>query len=188
MQKRTLILIKLTFLFAGILFCWFIIYQLVLEQIYPIKYEKYVSEASEKYSIDKLLIYSIIKAESNFNANAVSNSNAKGLMQVLDSTADEVLSTHNDILIKEKELTDPKQNIEIGTLYYSDLLKKYNGNMLLALAAYNAGAGHVDEWIENGVIKRDGSNIEKIPFKETNMYVRKIIKNYKIYQKLYQKN
>ena len=56
---------------------------------------------------------------------------------------------------------------------------------MLASAAYNAGPGNVDKWISYGTIQSDGSDIENIPFKETNMYVRKIINNYKMYQKIY---
>ena len=63
-------------------------------------------------------------------------------------------------------------------------MEKYK-NKEVALAAYNAGIGRVDNWIENDIIKEDGSNIEKIPYKETNNYVRKILRNYKIYQELY---
>lgn len=60
-----------------------------------------------------------------------------------------------------------------------------NGNMYLAVAAYNAGIGTVDKWIDQRIIKQDGSDIENIPYKETNNYVRKIIRDYGIYEKLY---
>ena len=65
-------------------------------------------------------------------------------------------------------------------------MKHYDGNELLALAAYNAGMGNVDNWIKEGTIKKDGSNIENIPYKETNNYVRKIMRDYKIYKSLYE--
>lgn len=64
------------------------------------------------------------------------------------------------------------------------MLEKYN-NYPVALAAYNAGIGNVDEWIKKGIIKKDGSDIENIPYKETNNYVRKIIRDYRIYRELY---
>jgi len=82
-------------------------------------------------------------------------------------------------------LFDAKTNIKIGTKYLSELLQKYDGNYYLAVAAYNAGIGTVDKWIQEGTIKKDGSDIENIPYKETNNYVRKIIRDYGIYQKLY---
>ena len=73
--------------------------------------------------------------------------------------------------------------IRLGTNYISTLLKYYNNNLYLALSAYNAGIGNVNKWIENGIIQKDGSDIENIPFKETENYVRKIQRDYKIYTK-----
>lgn len=156
---------------------------IILNKVYPKKYQEYVEKYANEYNIDPLLVFSIIKAESNFNKDAKSTSKAKGLMQVMDSTAIEI-ANKIDEPIMEETLYDPEKNIMIGTKYYSELLKLYNGNTLLALTAYNAGIGTVKEWIQNGIIKEDGSDIENIPYKETNMYVRKIIRNYKIYQYL----
>lgn len=156
---------------------------IILNRVYPKKYQEYVEKYANEYNIDPLLVFSIIKAESNFNKDAKSTSKAKGLMQVMDSTAIEI-ANKIDEPIMEETLYDPEKNIMIGTKYYSELLKLYNGNTLLALTAYNAGIGTVKEWIQNGIIKEDGSDIENIPYKETNMYVRKIIRNYKIYQYL----
>ena len=65
------------------------------------------------------------------------------------------------------------------------LYQKYN-NTELALAAYNAGSGNVDKWIENGIISKNGENIENIPYKETNMYVRKVMQSIKFYELLYE--
>ena len=84
----------------------------------------------------------------------------------------------------EREILNVQNNIKIGTKYLAVLLEKYK-NIEVAVAAYNAGIGTVDNWIEKGIIKSDGSDIENIPYKETNNYVRKILRNYKIYQDLY---
>lgn len=83
------------------------------------------------------------------------------------------------------DLKNPETNIKIGTKYISDLINKYNGNIGLSIAAYNAGIGKVDKWIEDGIIKSDGSDLENIPFKETNMHVRKVLKTYNLYKNLY---
>ena len=106
-------------------------------------------------------------------------------MQLMESTALEEAEEVNEEISVTERLYNPEINIKIGTKYYAKLLRKYDGNTLLALAAYNAGIGNVDNWIKQGIIKEDGSDIEKIPFKETNNYVRKIVRDYKIYQKLY---
>ena len=142
--------------------------QIILQKIYPKKYEEYVEKYAKEVNIDPLLIYSIIKAESNFKEKAKSSSGAQGLMQLMEATATEIA------------------NILIGTTYYSELLKIFDENMILAVTAYNAGIGTVNQWIESGTIKKDGSDIENIPYKETNMYVRKIINNYKMYQYIYE--
>ena len=89
----------------------------------------------------------------------------------------------DDNNIKE-ELFNASKNIQIGTKYLSTLLDLYQ-NKEVALAAYNAGIGTVNNWIEKGIIKKDGSDIENIPYKDTNNYVRKILRDYKIYTDLY---
>ncbi len=157
-----------------------IINKLMIKILYQKKYEEYVSKYSKEYQIDEELIYALIKVESHFKPNAISTSNAKGLMQLMYSTAKEVANKIG-IEITEENILTPEINIQIGTKYISDLLDKYN-NIELALAAYNAGSGNVDKWIKNGIIKSDGSDAENIPFKETNTYVRKIIRDYKIYK------
>ena len=85
--------------------------------------------------------------------------------------------------IKEN-LLNSEININLGTKYLSILIEKYQ-NIEVAITAYNAGIGTVDNWIEKGIIKSDGSDIENIPYKETNNYVRKILRDYKIYEKIY---
>ena len=86
---------------------------------------------------------------------------------------------------EEVNLYDPETNIKLGTCYFSQLLGKYNNQIGIALAAYNAGMGNVNTWIERGTIQADGSDLEHIPYKETNMYVRRILNDYEMYQKLY---
>lgn len=157
----------------------------ILKKIYKTDYSEYVYKYSEENNIDPLLTFAIIKAESNFNRNIKSKSGAIGLMQLIESTAIEQAEEVNEEIIVTESLYNPEINIKIGTKYYSKLIKKYNNNTLLALAAYNAGIGNVDNWIGQGIIKADGSDIENIPFKETNNYVRKIVRDYKIYQNLY---
>lgn len=166
----------------------FNIEQIILQNIYPKKYEEYVEKYAEENNIDPLLIFSIIKAESNFKENAESSSGAVGLMQLMEETAKEIAESMDEPILEKEDLKEAETNIKIGIKYYSILQKNYYGNMLLALTAYNAGIGNVNTWIKNGIIKSDGSDIENIPYKETNMYVRKIIRNYKMYNKIYTKN
>lgn len=156
----------------------------ILKKIYKYEYKEYIEKYADENDLDPLLVASIIKVESNFKRNIKSKSGAIGLMQLMEETAlEEADQANEDINVTEK-LYNPEINIKIGTKYFAKLMKKY-GNYKLALAAYNAGRGNVDSWIEKGIIKKDGSDIENIPFKETNNYVRKVIRDYKIYRSLY---
>ena len=183
-MKKTIIFLVIVLIIVGILF---LNKDYILKKIYKIEYKEYVEKYSEEYNVDKFLVYSIIKAESNFNEGALSSKGACGLMQLMDKTAKEV--AENLVIDYESGTTlyNPEKNIKLGIAYFSFLKELYN-NDEVALAAYNAGSGNVDKWIKEGIIKQDGSDIEKIPFKETNMYVRKILNNYKIYNKLYKEN
>ena len=159
----------------------------ILKLIYKKEYSEYVSKYSKEYNVNENLIYSIIKAESNFNERATSNKGAKGLMQLMEVTAKDTSKKINLNISSEEldeKLFDKDININLGTKYISVLIEKY-GNIEIAITAYNAGIGTVDKWIETGVLSSDGTNIENIPYKETNNYVRKILRNYKIYQKIY---
>lgn len=165
-----------------ILIAIIILRSIIIKMNYPQKYSKYVEKYAKEYGIEKELIYAMIKAESNFDAGAVSNKEALGLMQMLESTAQEV-AEELEIEITKEEILNPEINIALGTKYLSNLIEKY-GNTKLAVAAYNAGIGNVDSWIENGKIQKNGEDIENIPFKETNNYVRKILRDYEIYKKI----
>lgn len=155
--------------------------------LYPKTYSEIISTYAEEYNVEENLIYAVIKAESNFDSNAVSNKSAIGLMQIVEETAIDV-ANQNQIEIDTEniveELLDINNNINIGTKYLSILLTQY-GNIEVALAAYNAGIGTVNNWIEKQIIQADGSDIENIPYKETNNYVRKILRDYNIYNNLY---
>ena len=153
--------------------------------IYPTDYSEYVEKYAKENNVDELLIYSIIKAESNFNADAKSQSDAIGLMQIMETTAVETAKELGYNYISEENLYEPELNIQIGVKYFTKLLKIYDDNINLAIIAYNAGIGNVDKWIENGTIKKDCSDLENIPYTETRNYVRKILRDYGIYKELY---
>ncbi|MGK9367370.1 transglycosylase SLT domain-containing protein [Melioribacter sp. Ez-97] len=118
------------------------------------KYEEIIDQASTEFGVDKNVIRSVILAESAAKQNAVSPANAKGLMQLIDSTAAE-MGVRNSF--------DPKENIFGGAKYLAKMLRQYNGNLELALAAYNAGPANVEKY--NGIP----------PFEETRKYVEKVI-------------
>lgn len=173
---------KIAVIVAIILTVVIVLRNVIIKINYPQKYSEYVEKYSNEYQIDKELIYAMIKSESHFKHNAISNKNAMGLMQILESTAYEVAEQLQKEVTKD-ELLNPEINICLGTKYISNLIKRY-GNIELAVASYNAGIGNVDNWIEKGIIRKDGTNLENIPFKETNNYVRKIFRDYEIYKQI----
>ena len=180
-KGRNLIVILVIVILLA-LFCQNPIKQQITKSVYKKEYSEYVTKYAEQYGVEENLIYALIKAESNFNPDAVSHQNAKGLMQLMQSTAED-LAKKSKINLNNENILEPEVNIQLGTQYIASLLNKYDC-VEVALAAYNAGSGNVDQWISSGKIKADGSDIENIPYKETNTYVRKIMRDYEIYKQL----
>jgi soluble lytic murein transglycosylase len=143
-------------------------------------YDYYISKYSKYFGVDYLLIKIVMKKESNLNPDVVSNKGAVGLMQIMPKTASEIakqLNISNYLQIRLKEIDI---NIMFGVYYIKKLLNYYDNNLILALAAYNAGIGNTNNWYrENPSISK---KIYKIPFKETRCYVRSIVFTYKVYQ------
>lgn len=114
--------------------------------MYPRTYEEEIKVYQEKYQVEANLIFAVIKAESNFDKDAISHKNAIGLMQLMEETAKDVARKNNinlDLDNVVEDLCRVDKNIEIGTCYLATLLQRY-GNKEVALAAYNAGIGTVD--------------------------------------------
>lgn len=186
-MKRLLKFLITLLILASIIFILFKVIKIddiIMKKLYPLKYSEYVEKYAEEYNMDKYMVYAIIKAESNFDENAKSSSNAIGLMQIMETTAIETARKMN-LEVTEEDLFKPDLNINIGLKYFTYLLNQYDNNYPLAIIAYNAGMGNVDAWIKDGTIKEDGTDIENVPFKETNNYVRKILRDYEIYKGLY---
>lgn len=157
---------------------------LVEKQLYPRKYDAYVITYAHMYGVPTHLIYAVIKAESNFDTGALSSAGAVGLMQMMPDTfrwlTDDILFEH----LEDGMLYDPETNIRYGTYMLSRMYARY-GDWDAALAAYNAGAGRVDQWLESGEVSVKNGTLTGIPFRETRQYVAKIRKARKTYDRLY---
>lgn len=150
---------------------------LILRRIFPLKYGAEVAAGSKDYELDRWLVYAVIKVESDFVPDAVSGAGAVGLMQLMPDTAEWIAWRRQEEYFPEN-LTMPEYNIGMGCYLLSYLLDYYDGDIDLAIAAYNAGSGKVDEWIASG-------EIEDIPYPETKAYVAKVKYTYEKYKKLY---
>ena len=157
---------------------------IIAKTIYKVEYINIIRKECQKYDVDKYEILSIIKAESDFDADAISSKNAIGLMQLTPETANWCAKKLGIDEVDKNDLINPEINIMLGTYYYSYLLNRY-GDMNTALAAYNAGMGKVDDWLADKRYSSDGKNIETTPYPETNKYLTKINNNLKMYKFLY---
>ncbi|MEW9095157.1 MAG: lytic transglycosylase domain-containing protein [Clostridiaceae bacterium] len=158
-----------------------------MKKLYPLKYSDIVYKYSKEYDIDPYLVFSVIKAESNFNPNAVSHKDAYGLMQVTSTTGEWIAEQMKIEDFTLNKLFEPEYNIHMGCWYIDNLRKEFGDNMDVVLAAYNAGRGNVQKWLNDTEHSKDGENLHYIPFKETDKYVKKVKVNYKIYKFLYDK-
>ncbi|MBZ2175327.1 lytic transglycosylase domain-containing protein [Schnuerera sp. xch1] len=152
---------------------------------YPLSYQNLIKKYSNEFDIDPYLVAAIINVESRFDKEARSNKNAIGLMQITPVTGEwaaEVLPI-NDFTLDR--LTDPEVNIMIGTWYLASLFKEFDNDIKLVMAAYNAGNGNVNKWLEDERYSEDGVTLKEIPFKETEEYIEKVQKNIKLYKILY---
>lgn len=135
--------------------------------------------ANHSKEIDPIFVLSLVRQESAFDTHAQSSANARGLMQVLPTTAKTIKRKTSP-----RHLFDPDKNLEIGSKYLNILLRKYNGKTEYALAAYNAGASNVDKWRER--VSNDNIMLfcDYMPFKETRSYVSLILRNYYWYTRI----
>lgn len=151
---------------------------------FEVKYKDEIDKTAKEYSLDKHLVYALIKAESDFNPDAESSKGASGLMQLTEDTALWCAGKIGDENLAA-EVNVPEVNIRLGCFYLHYLLDKYGGEETSALAAYNAGSGNVDEWLSDTAYSPDGKSLTGAPFPETDNYIKKIALYKKLYTLLY---
>jgi soluble lytic murein transglycosylase len=141
----------------------------------PLRHEDIIRQQAAEKGLDPSLIAGVIYVESRFR-DQTSIAGAKGLMQLLPSTADYIASKSGGTAFQQGDLATPQINIAYGAWYLRYLLRKYHGNELLALAAYNAGEGKVDQWYRAAVAKGEDFEVAThIPFPETRDYVTRVL-------------
>jgi soluble lytic murein transglycosylase len=163
------------------------------ELAYPKGFWNHVIRYSVKYNLDPYLVLAVIREESRFNPKVVSWARAHGLMQIIPSTGRGIARLIGIRPYHVYRLFEPETNIKMGCYYLSNLLKRFGGNPYLALAAYNGGPMRVKTWL--GRWKRNNSGgvdidefVESIPFHETRRYVKKVMKSYNEYRRIYKRS
>jgi soluble lytic murein transglycosylase len=148
----------------------------VVEALFPDEFSAIVKRSTG--SLDHRFVLSLIRQESAFNKKAKSIVGARGLMQIMPRTGQQFVRN-----LKAHHLYQPKLNVRIGAQFLRSLIKRFEGNFIFALAAYNAGLGNVSRWLKTIPFSGDMlANIEMIPFKETRNYVKLIYRNYFFYR------
>ena len=153
---------------------------------YPQKYQEYVVYYADKYDLDPLILYTFIRTESNFDPNAQSNVDARGLLQITEVTFDWIKSNiaPTEALTFE-DMYDPETNIRFGAYFIKYCLLRYQGDLATAAAAYHSGWGTVDALLQDSHYTENGKTLTGYPYSQMRHYVRKITQGYLRYQELY---
>lgn len=161
----------------------------LVKRLYPLYYDNLVFETAQKFDVDPLLIYGIMKRESMFQKNVKSYANAFGLLQIIPPTAKRLARLIQlDSYREPLDLFKPEINIPLGVYYISKLQKDFNGHYPSIIAAYNAGEARVKKWRTRYKTMNDELFIELIPLEQTRKYVKYVLYYYYIYQWLYNNN
>lgn len=152
---------------------------------YPVPFGELVAEAAEERDLDPYLVYAIMREESGFNPRAESWANARGLMQLMERTAESMADRIGRRRVGRSDLFRPDVALELGSEYLSLLSQRYGGHPALVIAGYNGGEGNVDRWLgENGDLPLDRF-VEEINYRQTRDYTKRVLMTYWIYRWLY---
>ncbi|NLW59263.1 MAG: lytic transglycosylase domain-containing protein [Firmicutes bacterium] len=152
--------------------------------VYPFPYREEIEIRSEYAGVDPQLVAALIYVESKFDPKARSTKGARGLMQIMPETAAWV-SAQKGLAFQVDDLDRPEVNIPLGVWYLGYLFREFNGDRVLALAAYNAGGEKVKAWLVSGAWTGRVDDLHRIPYLETRRYVAKIMRTYCFYRYLY---
>lgn len=152
--------------------------------LYPVKHRSIIEKYSKIYNLNPQLICAVINTESGFNKNAVSQVGAKGLMQLMPDTAQEIALKLKLETYTEEMLFAPDINIRFGCYYLNYLMQMYDNNIVNVVAAYNAGFNNVNQWLKNEQFCSNGVIVDP-PWQETQSYISKINFALKVYNVRY---
>jgi len=188
MQIAVIVLGSLLFLcaagFGGYLWYEDAQYQKALQN-YPVAYTEYISQYATEYELDPYLVQSIMRCESSNNPQAISKVGAIGLMQIMPDTGEWIGHKIDPELAYSLDmLEDPATNIEYGCWYLNFLSNRFDGDTKEIIAAFNAGHGSVEKWLDDPQFSENGT-LTTIPFEDTARYYDNVMLAYENYTTLY---
>jgi soluble lytic murein transglycosylase len=158
------------------------------QSTYPQAFKPYVTKYAKQYEVPPEWVWAIMRSESLYKPDVISPVGAKGLMQLMPFTANNLSKLEGGQAVDPNDLLNPETNIRFGAQYLARLQSKFKGQLALAAAAYNAGPHRVESWLVNfGHLETD-EFVEHIPFLETRNYVKKVVRNHTFYRRLYAKD
>lgn len=149
---------------------------------FPLHYVQDIRSAAHRNQLDPALVAAVIFTESHFDQGVRSSSGAVGLMQVMPATAQEIARKSGGIAFVTSDLGTPRINILYGCFYLRRLDDQFHGSTVETLAAYNAGAGNVDQWVR---ASGHALRVDDIPFGETRTYVKRVLSLRSVYRHIY---
>jgi len=153
---------------------------------YPLRYRELIEENAARFDLEPWHIAAVVRCESSFRETATSGVGAMGLMQIMPDTGLWLADKFDEKeIFTEEMLYQPETNLKYGCWFLRWLMKRYEGDRTLATAAFHAGHGTVDGWLEDPQISPDGKTLAKIPYSSTNVYVERVLTACEKYRELY---
>lgn len=157
----------------------------VWQAAWPQPFEQTVRTAVDEFGFDEALVYAIMREESTYRPEVESPAGARGLMQLIPPTAERIASALGVEAFRPERLYDPALNVRFGTYYLRQLGQQFQDSRPLMIAAYNAGPDIVERWLERGGTMPTDRFVDSVPYTETRRYLRRVLRSYRMYQRIY---
>ncbi len=182
--SRVLLVLFILLLAAVLVLAIPVVLEELEKRTYPLVYPEQIEASASEFELDPYLVAAVVHCESGSNPNAVSGAGAIGLMQVMPDTGEWIAEKLSLANYQTEQLYQPEINIRLGCWYLRFLSDRYQADRVKYIAAYNAGQGNVDDWLDTPDYTKDGQLVN-IPFAETERYVEKVQRAYEKFKTLY---
>lgn len=160
----------------------------ILKWMYPLYHYDMIEQNASDFQVDPMLVAAIVRVESKFKETNVSHAGAIGLMQLMPESASWIAGQSGLAYNSPEDLAQPQINIRLGSWYVAYLDKRFKGNLVAAIAAYNSGPSRVERWLSDGTWDGTVEHLEQIPVGETRHFVQRVLYSYERYKDIYKEN